>query len=80
MAMGENGGGIGDILKPFMAPPLTAATGGSKEDVMRSLMMTLGALGAGGLDGSAGRQLFPQLMDLQQPQNQQNIRWNTPRR
>ena len=57
-----------DFLRPFMAPPLTAATGGSKEEIMRSIMMTAGAaalMGAGGFGaggtGARGGNLAQQL-------------------
>lgn len=33
-----------DFLRFFMAPPLTAATGGSDEEIRRSMMLTAGAL------------------------------------
>ena len=62
--MGENGGsGIMKSIAPYLGVLPTVATGGSKEDVLRSLMMSLAGLGGVGAmgGGGAGKQLFPNL-------------------
>ena len=48
-----------DFLRFFMAPPLTAATGGSEDEIRRSMMLTAGALApaalkAGGYGAQGG--------------------------
>ena len=48
-----------DYLRFFMAPPLTAATGGSDEEIMRSVMLTAGALAPAAFSAGAFDWDFP---------------------